>query len=62
MQVRNNVLFASVVKKGLIMSDRKGVEAAKCMLMRAGLPVHVIDRVLLQDRAINKFIRKSDMK
>ena len=62
MQVRNNVLFASVVKKGLIMSDRKGVEAAKCMLMRAGLPVHVIDRVLLQDRAINKFIRKSDVK
>ena len=55
------MLLASVVKKGLIMSDRKGVEAAKCMLMRAGLPVHVIDRILLQDRAINKFIRKSDM-
>ena len=61
MQERSNVLFASVVKKRLIMSDRKGVEAAKCMLMRAGLPVQVIDRVLLQDRAINKFIRKSDM-
>ena len=61
MQERSNVLFASVVKKGLIMSDRKGVEAVKCMLMRAGLPVHVIDRVLLQDRVINKFIRKSDM-
>lgn len=48
-------------KKGLIMSDRKGVEAAKCMLMRAGLPVQVIDRVLLQDRAFNKFIRKSNL-
>ena len=61
MQERSNVLFASVVKKGLIMSDRKGVEAAKCMLMRAGLPIQVIDRVLLQDRAFNKFIRKSDL-
>lgn len=62
MQVRNNVLFANVVKKGLIMSERKGNESAKCMMMRAGLPVHVIDRVLLQDRSINKFIRKSDFK
>ena len=62
MQQRNNVLFASVVKKSLIMSERKGVEAAKCMLMRAGLPVHVIDRVLLQKRSINNFIRSSDLK
>lgn len=62
MQVRNNELFANVVKKGLIMSERKGVESAKCMMMRAGLPVHVIDRVLLQDRSINKLIRKSDFK
>ena len=62
MQVRNNVLFANVVKKGLIMNERKGNESAKCMMMRAGLPVHVIDRVLLQDRSINKSIRKSDFK
>ena len=62
MQQRNNVLFANVVKKSLIMSERKGVEAAKCMLMRAGLPVHVIDRVLLQERSINNFIRSSDLK
>ena len=62
MQVRNNELFANVVKKGLIMSERKGVESAKCMMMRAGLPVHVIDRVLFQHRSINKFIRKSDFK
>ena len=62
MQVRNNELFANVVKKGLIISERKGVESAKCMMMRAGLPVHVIDRVLLQDRSINKLIRKSDFK
>lgn len=62
MQERSNVLFASVVRKGLIMSERKGVEDAKCMMMRAGLPTDVIDRVLLQDRSINKFIRNYDSK
>lgn len=62
MQERTNLLFANVVRKGLSMSNRKSAEDAKCMMMRAGLPVDVIDRVLLQDRTINKFIRKTDSK
>lgn len=62
MQDRTNVLLENVVKKGLIMNERKGVEDAKCMMMRAGLPVDVINRVLLQDRSINKFLRRSDYK
>ncbi len=60
MQDRTNLLFANVVRKGLILSKRKSVEDAQCMMMRAGLPLEVITRVLLQDRTINQFIRKTD--
>ena len=62
MQERTNVLFANIVHKGLIMSKRRSVEEAKCMMMRAGLPSEIISRVLAQDVNISKNIRKSDWK
>ena len=31
------------------MNKIKGVEAAKCLMMRAGLPVEIIDTVLIKD-------------
>ena len=32
------------------------------MMKRAGVPVDVIDRVLLKDKTINQFIRNSELK
>ena len=34
------------------MSKIKGVEAAKCLMMRAGLPVEIIDTVLTKDDGV----------
>lgn len=42
------------------MSKRKGIVEAKCMMMRAGLTVEVINRVFLLDSSENKIIRKTD--
>lgn len=39
-----------VVDKGLIISQYKGVHQAKRIMMKAGLPVDVINKVLLQDK------------
>ena len=37
------------------MHKRKGVEAAKCLMMRAGLPLEIIDTVLTKDvKVVNK--------
>ena len=44
-----SVQHTNIVNKGLIMSKIKGVEAAKCLMMRAGLPVEIIDTVLIKD-------------
>ena len=44
-----SVQHTNIVNKGLIMSKIKGVEAAKCLMMRAGLPVEIIDTVLTKD-------------
>lgn len=38
------------------MHKRKGAEAAKCLMMRAGLPIEIIDTVLTKDeKIVNKF-------
>ena len=60
MQHRNNHLHAEIVNKGLIMVYIRGVDEAKCMMMRAGLPPNVINRVLIQYNLIEKSIRKTD--
>lgn len=62
MQNRINGKFADIVNKALIMKKNKGVDQAKSMMKRAGVPVDVIDRVLLQDQTINQFIRNSELK
>lgn len=62
MQNRINGQFADIVNKALIMKKNKGVDEAKSMMKRAGVPVDVIDRVLLQDQTINQFIRNSELK
>lgn len=31
------------------MNKLKGLEAAKCLMMRAGLPIEIIDTVLIKD-------------
>lgn len=43
-----------VVDKGLIISQYKGVYQAKRMMMKAGLPVDVINKLLLQDKTTTK--------
>ena len=49
-----SVQYTNIVNKGLIMSKLKGVEAAKCLMMRAGLPVEIIDTVLSKDEKLVK--------
>jgi len=61
MQNRINGKFADIVNKALIKKN-KGFDEAKSMMKRAGVPVDVIDRVLLQDQTINQFIRNSELK
>lgn len=34
------------------MNKLKGVEAAKCLMMRAGLPIEIINTVLTEDEKI----------
>ena len=47
-----SVQHTNIVNKGLIMNKLKGVEAAKCLMMRAGLPLEIIDTVLTRDEGI----------
>ena len=50
-----SVQHTNIVDKGLIMNKLKGVEAAKCLMMRAGLPLEIIDRALTKDeKHVNK--------
>lgn len=56
---RTNMLFAHIVNKGLIMVKFRGPDEAKSMMVRAGLPMNIIKRVLLQ-KNIKHNIRKSD--
>ena len=47
-----SVQHTNIVSKGLIMNKLKGVEAAKCLMMRAGLPIEIIDIELTKDEKI----------
>ena len=50
-----SVQHTNIVDKGLIMNKLKGVEAAKCFMMRAGLPIEIIDIELTKDeKTFNK--------
>ena len=50
-----SVQHTNIVDKGLIMNKLKGVEAAKCLMMRAGLPLEIIDIALTKDeKNVNK--------
>ena len=44
------VVNSHVVDKGLIISEYKGVHQAKRIMMKAGLPMEVINNVLMQDK------------
>lgn len=46
MQDRTNNLFDAIVNKGLVISKFRGTKQAKQMMMKAGLPIKVIDRIL----------------
>jgi D-tyrosyl-tRNA(Tyr) deacylase len=52
MDKTTNSLYANVLNRGLILSKYKGDYDAKRIMMRAGLPVDVVNKVLLQDRNI----------
>lgn len=56
MKKRENQLFDKLVNQGLVMSKLSGREQAMHMMIKAGLPRNVINRVLLQN--IN--VRSSD--
>ena len=50
-----SVQHTDIVNKGLIMNKLKGLEAAKCLMMRAGLPIEIIDIALTKDeKNVNK--------
>ncbi len=50
-----SVQHTNIVDKGLIMNKLKGLEAAKCLMMRAGLPLEIIDIALTKDeKNVNK--------
>ena len=52
-----SVQHTNIVSKGLIMNKLKGLEAAKCLMMRAGLPIEIIDTVLIKDeKNVDKLI------
>ena len=44
--------YTNIVNKALIMNRRKGVQAAKSLMMRAGLPLEIINTVLIEDEKI----------
>ncbi|MGZ8261719.1 MAG: phage tail protein [Methylotenera sp.] len=54
MQDRNNHVFDEIVNKGIALSKYKGSIAATKMMMKAGLPIIIIFRVLS-----NKLKRRS---
>lgn len=50
MHKSNKSYHPQVIDKGLILSQYKGVYQAKRIMMRAGLPVDVISKILSQDK------------
>ena len=52
MKDRTNVHFSYIVNRGLIMCKFKGVEETTQMMAKAGLPKHVIERVLHQSHNV----------
>ena len=58
MHNRTNEELADIVNKALIMKEQKSLDEAKSMRRKAGVPVEVIDRVLLLDTN-DQMIRKS---
>ncbi len=55
MQTRVNNIFDLIVNKGLIMSKFRGTEDAKQMMIKAGLPSIIIQRVLFDSNKIRRF-------
>ena len=48
MKPRNNLLFSRIINQSLIVYKFKGYNQAKDMMVEAGLPTNVINRVLNQ--------------
>ena len=62
MQNRTDEQFADIVNKALIMKKQKSIDEAKSMMRKAGVPVEIIDKILLLETNFDQMIRKSDDK
>ncbi len=55
MQRRINDMFDHLVNKGLIMNQTRGAKYAQQMMLKAGLPNSIIQRVLFEPQKIRRF-------
>ena len=55
MQRRINDKFDHIVNKGLIMNQSRGAADAKQMMIKAGLPNSIIQRVLFDPQKVRRF-------
>ena len=60
MQNRTDEQFADIVNKALIIKKQKSIDEAKSMMKKAGVPVEIIEKVLLLETNIDQRITKSD--
>ena len=60
MQNRTDEQFADIVNKALVIKKQKSIDEAKSMMRKAGVPVEIIDKVLLFETNIDQRITKSD--
>ena len=60
MQNRTDEQFADIVNKALVIKKQKSIDEAKSMMRKAGVPVEIIDKVLLLETNIDQRITKSD--
>ena len=60
MQNRTDEQFADIINKALIIKKQKSIDEAKSMMRKAGVPVEIIDKVLLLETNIDQRITKSE--
>ena len=60
MQNRTDEQFADIVNKALVIKKQKSIDEAKSMMRKAGVPVEIIDKVLILETNIDQRITKSD--
>ncbi len=52
MQNRSNSIFDQIVNKGIVISRFKGMVPANKMMKIAGIPDHIIERVLFEPQKL----------